>query len=260
MRAALMQTSYWDADGWANYERARPSIVVALTALQRIGFSKYWEANVRPSIEKRVAELVSALPKYNIVPAIENVLGKPLASNRITVYLLNYSEPHGIRITGMRFLTHVSYPFSIVLHNAIHEMMHPPYDMNDPAIHRAVNQLAADPMLRDKIEHHDKSFGYNSGPGYVEEDSVQALEQIVSEQFGVGNNASAYWKAQDDGMHILAVAIYARYGDAVKKSPAPSYPAWLVQAVSAGTLQGPQLAQTVAQFFASTPSVAPAHP
>src|SRR5579863_1050691 len=252
MRAALMQTSYWDADAWARYERARPTLIAALTALQRVGFPAYWETKVRPSIEKRIKELAPALPKYNIVPAIENVLGKPLPSNRITVYLLNYSEPHGIRITGTRFLTHVSYTFSIVLHNAIHEMMHPPYDLKDPAIRHAVDQLAAEPMLRDKIEHHDKSFGYNDGPGYVEEDCVQALEEVISEQFGAGHDARAYWKAQDGGMHILAAAIYMQYSEAVKKNPAPSFPTWLVQAVNAGNLQGQQLAVTLQHFFADS--------
>jgi hypothetical protein len=39
------------------------------------------------------------------------------------------------------------------------------------------------------VQHHDPSFGYNTTEGYIEEDSVQALEQIVSEKFGFGRNA-----------------------------------------------------------------------
>ncbi len=252
MRAVLMDTPYWSADGWAAYENARPQLEIALKALQRVGFSQYWETNARPQIDKRIVELSPTLPKYNVIPAIEDKLGKPLSSNRITVYLLAYSEPHGIKITGTRFITHVSYPFRVVLHNAVHEMMHPPYDRSDPAISSAIEQIGQDPLVRDKIENHNKSFGYNSVPGYVEEDSVQALEEIVCEQFGIERNSQEYWKEQDDGIHILAVAIYVQYKQALRDSQtAIPYPQWLVKTVRNGDLQGAKLAETTRNFFAA---------
>ena len=145
MEAALQKTSYWSADGWQNYEAARPALEAALRALDRVGFPAYWAANAKPKIEKRIAELSPELPKYNIIPVIESYLGFPLPSQTITVYLLAYSEPHGIRITGLRFLTHVSYPFSIVLHNAIHEPMHPPYHADDPKVREAIESAGARP-------------------------------------------------------------------------------------------------------------------
>ena len=43
----------------------------------------------------------------------------------MTTYVLAYSQPHDIRLTGLRYLTNVSYPFTIVLHSAIHESMPP---------------------------------------------------------------------------------------------------------------------------------------
>ena len=193
-KPALKKTSYWSADGWQNYEEARPALEVALRALDRVGFPAYWSANAKPKIEKRIAELSPELPKYDIIPVIESYLGFPLPSHTITVYLLAYSEPHGIRITGLRFLTHVSYPFSIVLHNAIHEPMHPPYHADDPKVREAIDLLGRDPLVIDKVQHHDPSFGYNTTAGYIEEDSVQALEQLVSEKFGVGRNACKYWQ------------------------------------------------------------------
>jgi hypothetical protein len=250
MKAALKQTAYWDNDSWQNYEAARPALEVALKALDRVGFPAYWAKNARPKIEKRIAELSPELPKYNIVPAIESYLGFQLPSQTITVYLLAYSEPHGIRITGLRFLTHVSYPFSIVLHNAIHEPMHPPYHANDPKIRAAIDLLGRDPLVLDKVQHHDPSFGYNETTGYIEEDSVEALEQIVSEKFGAGRNACQYWKQQDDGMHLLAVAIYAEYKQAVSLAPVP-YSQWLTQAVQNGQLRDDNLQKAVQSFFAS---------
>lgn len=201
----------------------------------------------------RIAELSLDLPKYNIVPAIEARLGFPLPSQTITVYLLAYSEPHGIRITGLRFLTHLSYPFDIVLHNAIHEAMHPPYDANDSAVRKAVDLLGRDPLVVDKVNHHDASFGYNTASGYIEEDSVQALEQILSEEFGVGRNAQEYWREQDGGMHLLAAAIYVEYKSALSQSRQP-YAKWFVHAVESGDLRGDKLQHTVNGFFSASPS------
>jgi hypothetical protein len=251
MEAALRKTSYWSADGWQNYEAARPALEAALKALDRVGFAAYWEANAKPKIENRIAQLSPDFPKYNIIPAIESYLGFPLPSHTITVYLLAYSEPHGIRITGLRFLTHVSYPFSIVLHNAIHEPMHPPYHAEDPKVREAVDQLGRDPLVIDKVQHHNPSFGYNTTAGYIEEDSVQALEQLVSEKFEVGRNPCHYWQEQDGGMHVLAAAIYTDYKQASSQNR-ESYSQWFVRAVQDGRLRGRKLQKTVQSFFSST--------
>jgi hypothetical protein len=250
MEAALRKTPYWSEDGWKSYEKARPALEAALRALDRVGFTAYWMQTAKPGVEKRIAELAPELPPYNIVPAIENLLGFALPSQTVTVYLLSYSEPHGIRITGLRFLTHVSYPFRIVLHNAIHEPMHPPYNASDPAVRKAIDLLGSDPLIADKVQHHDRSFGYNTASGYIEEDSVQALEQIVSEQFGVGRNACNYWRQQDGGMHVLAAAIYVDYKEALAQQPEP-YSRWFADAVTDGQLRGSRLQDTVKSFFSS---------
>jgi hypothetical protein len=250
MKAALEKTSYWNAESWQNYEAARPALEAALRALDRVGFPAYWEANAKPKVEKRIAELSPNLKQYNVIPVIESYLGFALPSRTIKVYLLAYSEPHGIRITGLRFLTHVSYPFTITLHNAIHESMHPPFPAQDGSIRKAIDLLGKDPVVIDKVEHHDASFGYNTTAGYIEEDSVEALEQIVSEKFGVGNQPCRYWREHDDGMHVLAAAIYAGYTQAASETPQP-YSDWFVRAVQTGQLRGSNLKKTVQSFFAN---------
>lgn len=249
MRAALEKTAYWSADGWSAYDSARPDLERALCALKRIGFDQHWETQVKPKVDARIVELRPQLPRYNIVPAIEARLGHPLASNEIMVYLLTYSQPHAIRILGTRFLTHTSYPFTIVLQNAIHEMMHPPYDTDDPEIAAAIEQLGREPVLKQKIENHDPSFGYNSVDGYVEEDSVQALEQLIGEQFGIGEEPTEYWRAQDGGMHLLAAALYIRMREDLAQGPLPPFPQWLVSTVRSGRLSGSQLKTAVDRIF-----------
>jgi hypothetical protein len=86
METRLKKTSYWSADGWQNYEDARPSLEVALRALDRVGFPAYWAANARPKIEKRIAEISAELPKYDIIPVIESYLGFSLPSHTIILY------------------------------------------------------------------------------------------------------------------------------------------------------------------------------
>lgn len=248
MKASLQETPYWIPEAWTNFERATPALETALRALDRVGFAEYWAQAAKPRVEKRIAALSPDLPKYDIVPAIEKCLGFSLPSHTITIYLLAYSEPHGTRVTGLRFLTHISYPFGIVLHNAIHESMHPPYHTSDAAVRHAVDLLGRDPLIVDKVVHHDPSFGYNSMSGYIEEDSVEALEQIVSEEFGVGRNARIYWYTQDGGMHLLAPAIYVSYKRALRQHPQP-YSQWFVDAVEAGHLRGSELRSTVRMFF-----------
>jgi hypothetical protein len=248
MKAALQKTPYWIPEAWRNYEEATPALETALRALDRVGFAAYWEQTAKPRIEKRIAELSPDLPKYDVIPVIEKYVGFPLPSHTITIYLLAYSEPHGTRVTVLRFLTHISYPFTIVLHNAIHESMHPPYRADDPTVSQAIEMLGRDPLVLDKVAHHDPSFGYNSAPGLIEEDSVEALEQIVSEEFGVGRNARTYWYTQDGGMHILAPAIYVSYKQVLGLHPEP-YSQWFVNAVENGQLRGTNLQKTVTRFF-----------
>jgi hypothetical protein len=254
IRAAFEKTAFWDPKAWATYERARPALAAALRGLERVGFERYWESNVRPQIDEQIRTLAPVLPEYNVVPAVERLLGRPLPSNRLTVFLLQYSQPHGIRITGTRFLTHVSYPWAIVLRNALHELMHPPYDASAPEIRAALDRLGQEPTVREQVEHHDRSFGYNSVAGYVEEDCVQALDQIVGEQFGLHRDPRWYWRSQDDGMHVLAAAVYAGYRPVARDDPQPTpFPTWFVHAVADGALEGRRLGATLRRFFDGVP-------
>jgi len=248
MKAALQRTPYWIPAAWKNYEEAAPFVETALRALDRVGFTEYWTRTDRPRIERRIAELAREFSKYDIAPAVEQHLGFALPSHTMAVYVLAYSRPHNIRVTGLRFLTHVSYPFDIVLHSAIHESMHPPYSRDDPGVRHAIDVLSRDPVIVDKVTHHDRSAGYNSADGYIEEDSVEALEQIVAERFGVGRSARWYWYRQDGGMHVLAPAIYVSYKQALRQHPEP-FSQWFVTAVERGQLQGATLQSTIRRFF-----------
>jgi hypothetical protein len=257
MQRNLKATTYYSDDQWKVYDAARPDLEAALRAMKRIHFEEDWEKHAKPAIDQSIATISKDLPKYNVIPAVESVLGAPRPSNKITIYMLYYSQPHGIKITGTRFLTHYSYPFRIVLRNAIHEMMHPPYDLaNDPDLRAALQSLRSDPFLMDKVEHHNRSYGYNTLEGLEEEDCVQALEQILAERFGMGGDPHRYWREQDDGIHVLAVALYSLMKQQGFPIMNETFPSFLKHKIRSGELSNGKIAELNRAFFAETPAKA----
>ncbi len=209
MQQALEKTQYYDPDQWKAFDKVRPQLITVFEFLKTIHFRDYWQAKVRPGVEKHAAKLQTQLSHFNIIPLQEGILGHPLPSNRITVYLLHYVLPHGIRITGTRFLTGEPYPMRVVLMNAMHEMLHPPYDWeHDTVLRQSLETLKADKFLMQRVEHYNPSFGYNSFQGFAEEDVVQASDELVGEQIDQAYDPFTRWKLSDDGMHVLAVALY----------------------------------------------------
>ncbi|MBI3834094.1 MAG: hypothetical protein HY287_07170 [Planctomycetes bacterium] len=209
LRENLSKTPYWDEDDWKNFEAIRDDLKTIFKWLKQIQFEKQWAEKAQPAAAKKAQEMLDHVKAFDVVPLIEQHLGKPLESDTITVYMLTYSQPHGIKITGTRFLTDIAWPFQIVVRNAVHEMMHPPYTLQGDADLKAVlDTLRADKFFMDKVEHHNPSFGYNTLEGFVDEDCVQALDQLITEKLGIALIAKSRWKQSDDGMHVLAVSLY----------------------------------------------------
>ena len=209
MEANLKKTPYFGEGGWKLYESVREDLKIIFLFLKDIEIESYWAAQILPKVRQKINEIEKDLPKFDVIAEVEDHLGFELASNKITVYMLYYSQPHGIKITGTRYLTDLAWPFEIVLRNAVHEMMHPPYDLpNDKELREILDLLKKDEFLMDKVLNHNPSFGYNSFEGFIEEDCVQAIEQIINEKLGLEVESRRRWKGTDDGMHVFAVALY----------------------------------------------------
>lgn len=210
MKNTLKKTLYYSDEGWDLYESVREDLKAIFTFLKDIQFESYWRKYIVPKAVERIKKIRKELPKYNVVAEVESHLGVELPSHTITVYLLYFAKPHGLKVTGTRFLTHVDWPFAIVLRNAVHEMMHPPFDLaNDNELRKALSSLASDDFLMEKIRNHDPAYGYNTFEGFIEEDCVQALEQVINEKMGVAIEPRRRWKESDGGMHVFAVALYS---------------------------------------------------
>jgi hypothetical protein len=210
MQKNLKETPYYSDEGWHLYESVRKDLKIVFKFLKDIRFESYWKKHVIPKAVERIKKIHKELPKYNVIAEVEAHLGRELPSHTITIYLLYFTKPHGLKVTGTRFLTHVDWPFSIVLRNAVHEMMHPPFELaSDEELRKTLSALENDEFLIAKIRNHDPAYGYNSFEGFIEEDCVQALEQVINERMGIALDPRRRWKESDGGMHVFAVALYS---------------------------------------------------
>ena len=256
MQSRLRQTAFYSDAGWDVFVASIPDLVTVLRWLDEREFEAYWRAQLAPVIEEWVAEVEPRLPGYDVIGIAETVSGRALPSDTLTVYALSLTRPHGIRVAGTHFLTDVSWPFENALRIAGHEMLHPPFDVNDPSVLNAIETLQTDPFVAQAFEQHDPSFGYNSFPGYVDEDLAQALDQLIAERFDVAQDPRARWRHADGGMHVLAAAIYAvmreeTYLDQALNGSGETAGAFLVRQVrSSGALRPGHIEAVVQALYA----------
>ncbi len=208
LRTRFAATQFWSEDSWQRFDDLRGDLLVALRFLRDDGYPRRWQAQVRPRVERRADTVAARLANYDIVGLVQRMVPAPRDS-AVGVILTTMCQPHGIRITGDRYLTDVTYPDAIVLRNAVHEMLHPPYDLaTDTALAAALDTWRESPWLMARVEGHDPSFGYNSFAGLVEEDVVQATEQVILDSLGAAVPPADRWQNADEGLHGLAAAIY----------------------------------------------------
>lgn len=209
LKANFSKSPYYDDKSWSIFLSVNSELLTIFNYLKESDFKQYWTDNIKTKVLKHIDEIRSGLDKYDVIAQNEKMLGYKLPSDTITVYMLYYNKPHGIKITGMRFLTSIDWPFEITIRTSAHEMMHPPYDYDrDVDLKVLIWSFEEDEFVMDKVKNHNKSFGYNTLDGLFEEDCVQSLDQMINENLGVAKDARKRWLESDEGIHVLAVALY----------------------------------------------------
>lgn len=209
LKENFSKTTYYDDESWDIFLSVKDELLTIFGFLKENDFKKYWSENVLPRIEKRIEKEKAGIDKYDVIAQNELMLGAKLPSDTITVYMLYYNRPHGIKITGMRFITSIQWPFEITIRTSGHEMMHPPYDYkNDEELRSVIQSFAKDEFVMDKVNNHNKSLGYNDLEGLFEEDCVQSMDQIINERLGISNDPGKRWQESDEGIHVIAIALY----------------------------------------------------
>jgi len=214
------------------FEASLESLVTILAFLKSLDFQAYWQREILPNVEARIATLRNELAEYNAIAQAETYLGYSLPSDQITVYVLYYTRPHGIKLVGTRFLTDLTWDSTIVAHNAVHEMMHPPYDLESSEdLRDAILSLRGDAFLMERFDNHNKDYGYNSFESFIEESCVRALDQVICEKWGIAQEPHERWFYEDGGMHVFAPCLYSVMREEQYNSKGEAFVGFLLRAL-----------------------------
>jgi hypothetical protein len=236
LRPAFEASAYWNADRWPGMrDRVMPEVLKILLALKARGFEHYWREQIEPSIAPRVAELGALVSRYDVIPEQQRLIARPLDAE-IELVLLHFTKPYGVKIIGQRFVSHYSWDADTQLRTAAHEIFHPPFDPYDSKLLESLAELQNDPWMQSIVNDHDAAFGYNSFEGVLNEDSTSALDQIVSERLGFARDPAERWQTVDDGMHMLAAALYQLMQEDGFAERGGNYPMWLESTIERGLL------------------------
>ncbi len=247
IRAVFQASPYWDERDWQGFVGILPTVKIVLEELQRVGFEEKWRREVLPQIEARLPVFADAVTPYDVIPEQERLLGRILDPT-IEIIVLNYSQPYGIKIIGQRFLTHHSYSPEIQLRTAAHEMFHPPFDLGDEELLALFRPLAEDKWMQNIVDDHDPRFGYNSFEGIINEDSTKALDQIVGERLGFARDPAERFVASDEGMHMVAAALYQAMKEDGFDERGGTYADWLKGALRQGWLTPEEVRRRAAEI------------
>jgi hypothetical protein len=244
-------SAYWDAMQWAGFQMSGPRLRRVLEGLAKADFPTLRRQFLADRLAGRTTALQAKLAGVDMIGEQQRLVGRRL-DPQIEVVLLWFSMPHGIRVQGQRFLTHVNYPDQIVLRNAAHEIFHPPFPKDGAAARAAQAALAKDPLIARILAEHDHSFGYNSLDGLLDEDTVQALEQIVSERLGFARTPAERWSA-DGGMHVLAAGLYGLLKADGFDRTGGNIETWMLRAANGGRLAPASLHPAAAKVLGVDP-------
>ncbi len=158
LRRRYLATTYGQDDDFAAMEAIRPDLRQALRQLDDAGFPAYWRDHALPQVQAAIDAQSLAAARYDVIGADEEILGRRLDTDRITVEVLAYVRPHGIRITGWRFLNDAKVPLNLTVKTALHELLHPPFQRTG-AIDALLVRIERDPFFARLVREHDPSFG-----------------------------------------------------------------------------------------------------
>ncbi len=237
---AYKASAYWDQKDWNWFSAAAPRLEAIFNAMRDAGFAQFRAERTGAGLDARIGEVQRALNDFDVISWQEKLTGRSFDPT-IEIVLLQFSKPHGIKVQGQMFLQSLDYDTATTVRIAAHEMLHPPVPMEGKAAKAALAVLARDPLMSRIVRDHDPRCGYTSLEGLLNEDLVQALDQLISEALGVAHNPADRWRKSDDGMHVLAAALYGLLRQDRWIENGGAIEAWLADAVNRGRLAPPAL-------------------
>jgi hypothetical protein len=232
--SAMRDTSpRWNEADDRLFRSVRPALQAVLEDVRAAGLADWWTEHAADDLHRRCGELREAFADYDPVSLVEQHAGVCFDTRAVELCVLRWAAPHGIRVTGTRFLTDIRYDAGRVLNIAVHELLHPPWPAGHP-VKELLEALAADPFLAARFARRDPAAGYNTWASYAEEDAAQALDQFLNTQLGrnTRGDPATRWIAADGGMHVLALLLYDTLRRGGFDPAAGSYADFLARALS----------------------------
>lgn len=214
MTKGFAATTYARDYDFTELEDVRKDLRVLFAFFQRIGFSRIWHAEFLPQVEQAIARLHPQVASSDVVGWDEQILGRALGVAELNAHVLKFARPHGIRVTGWNFLTDITYPGSVTVKTAVHELLHPPF-AREGDLDAKLTALESDPFFQRLVREHDPAFGYTTAKGLLEEDCAEAIDVFVSERQGMlrtkdgmPRTGADFFRHHDDGIHVVAYVLY----------------------------------------------------
>jgi len=207
LRTRFHATEHGKDDDWKDMDAIRGDLARALHDLDTLGFPAYWTEHALPAIQDSIARQRPEAERFDVIGDDEEILGRRLDTDRITVEVLAYVRPHGIRITGWRFLSAATVPVRITVKTALHELLHPPFARTG-ALDALLVRIEHDPLFARLVRDHDPAFGYTTPAGLLEEDCVTAVDVYNAHRRGLLPDVPRYFAGHDDGIHVVAFLLY----------------------------------------------------
>ncbi len=240
---------YWDVADWDRFMGGRDRLRVVLTGLRDAGFASFRNERMAGPAAQKTMELTALFSRLDIIAEQERLLGRALEPG-IRVELSWFCRPHGVKVQGQRFITHVAASDQIMVLTAAHEILHPPFDMQGPVARACYAVLEADPLFTRILAEKDPGTGYNSLEGILNEDTCQALDQIIQERLGLTVRPPAVrWNRADQGMHVLAAGLYGTMKAEGYDRTGGNLEAWMLEAATSGKLSPARLHAAAARVL-----------
>ncbi|MFC5374394.1 hypothetical protein ACFPIF_17680 [Brevundimonas faecalis] len=244
------QSNYWSESDWVWFNQNASQLDQIFAAMEVADFTGF-RSERTVHLQARVAEIQQDLSRFDVINWQEKLTGRRF-DPVIEVVLLHFAKPHGIKVQGQTFLQSADYDTPTTVRIAAHEMLHPPFDEKGPAAQAALEVLRRDALIMKIVTEHDPQWGYTTLEGMLNEDLVQALDQLISEALGIGRNPADRWRKADDGIHVLAAGLYGLLRQDRWVEQGGSIENWLTVATQAGRL-APSVLHSIASRVLERP-------
>src|SRR3984885_7662416 len=118
------ESRHWNEADDRLFRSVRPALLAVLEGLRTAGLADWWTEHAADDLGRRCGELSESFAAYDLVPLVEKHTGVSFDARAVELCVLRWAAPHGIRVTGTRFLTDIRYDADLVLNIAVHELLH----------------------------------------------------------------------------------------------------------------------------------------